>query len=202
MNRTQIIQLLIDKLKAKNYLEIGMGPGVNFSNIRCENKISVDPTPTVPVTFTLTSDDFFKQNNKKFDVIFIDGLHWCGQVYKDIINSLSVLNEHGFIICHDMNPHTELMQRYPIPDGVPGFTGEWTGDCWKAWIKLKTERNDLNMRVVDTDYGCGIISRGSQEILETLPIQTDPYNLTYDIFHLNKKKLLNLITVEEFVNSI
>lgn len=202
MDRTNIIQLLIDKVNATNYLEIGMGPGVNFANIRCANKIAVDPMPTVPVTFALTSDDFFKQNTQKFDVIFIDGLHWCEQVYKDIINSLAVLNNNGFIVCHDMNPHTEIMQRHPIPDGVEGFTGEWTGDCWKAWIKLKTERKDLNMKVVDTDYGCGIISFGNQEILTALPLERDAYDLTYDIFHLNKKKLLNLISVDEFLNSI
>ena len=88
MTRTEIIQVLINKTNGKNYLEIGMGPGTNFSQIQCENKVCVDPTPTVPVTFTLTSDEFFKQNKDKFDVVFIDGLHWSEQVYKDIINKL------------------------------------------------------------------------------------------------------------------
>ena len=165
-----------------------MGPGVNFNQIECEYKVCVDPTPTVPVTFTLTSDDFFKQNTETFDIIFIDGLHWSEQVYKDIINSLDVLNDNGYVICHDMNPHSEIIQRYPqaIPES------EWTGDCWKAWVKLKSEKEDLYMYVVDTDYGCGVIKKGKQKIIET------PIILNWEYFNENRKYLLNLINVDEF----
>ena len=63
MNRTEIIQFLIDKIGAKKYLEIGMGPGLNFNTIKCDYKISVDPNPTVQVTHSITSDEFFNQNN-------------------------------------------------------------------------------------------------------------------------------------------
>jgi hypothetical protein len=194
MFRTEIIQSLINKINAKSYLEIGMGPGINFNSIVCDHKISVDPNAHVPVTFKLTSDDFFKQNTEKFDIIFIDGLHWSKQVYDDIINSLKVLNKNGYIICHDMNPYNEFVQRYPEP--MPGTP--WTGDCWKAWVKLKTERTDLDMRVVDTDYGCGIIFEGHQDLIHT----DDPYNLNYEFFDLNRTKLLNLITVDDFKKSL
>jgi hypothetical protein len=192
MNRTEIIQALINKINGKRYLEIGMGPGLNFTSIVCEYKVCVDPTPTVPVTFSLTSDDFFEQNKDIYDVIFIDGLHWSEQVYKDIINSLNVLNDGGYIICHDMNPHSEFIQRYPQPK----IESEWTGDCWKAWVKLKTERDDLQMSVVDTDYGCGIISRGKQDKIN---LNGD---LTWDLLDSNRKELLNLISVDEFKNML
>ena len=188
MTRTDIIQFLVNKIGAKDYLEIGMGAGLNFKTINCENKTSVDPTPTVSVTHSITSDDFFKQNDKSFDIIFIDGLHWSEQVYKDIINSLNILNEDGYIICHDMNPHTEFMQRYPQPKAEC----EWTGDCWKAWVKLKTEYDDLEMNVVDTDYGCGIISKGIQKLIK------HDYELTWESLEKNRKELLNLISIEEF----
>lgn len=191
MLRTEIIQSLINKINAKSYLEIGIGPGINFNSIVCDHKISVDPNPYVSVSFKITSDEFFKQNKKTFDVVFIDGLHWSKQVYLDILNSLNILNKDGYIICHDMNPHNEFVQRYPEP--MPGTP--WTGDCWKAWVKLKSERTDLDMRVVDTDYGCGIISKGKQTLLDI----DNPYDLNYDFFDLNRKKLLNLITVEDFL---
>ena len=188
MTRTEIIQLLINKVNGKRYLEIGMGPGTNFSQIKCDYKVCVDPTPTVAVTYELTSDAFFEQNNEMFDVVFIDGLHWSEQVYKDIINSLNVLNDGGYIICHDMNPHLEFIQRYPqaIPES------EWTGDCWKAWVKLKTERSDLNMCVVDTDYGCGIISKGEQELIKVNE------ELTWELLEKNRIKLLNLVSIDKF----
>lgn len=188
MKRTEIIQTLINKIGAKKYLEIGMGPGLNFNSIECDYKICVDPTPTVPVTYQLTSDDFFKQNKEYFDIIFIDGLHWGDQVYKDILNSLDVLNDGGYIICHDMNPHSEIIQRYPqsIPES------EWTGDCWKSWVKLKSERKDLEMFVIDTDYGCGVIKIGHQELINF------PEKLDWETLNNDRKNLLNLISVEKF----
>jgi hypothetical protein len=189
MERTQIIQHLINKCSAKKYLEIGMGGGHNFHSIRCEYKVSVDPNPTVHVTHRLTSDEFFNQNKEIFDVIFIDGLHMDLQVYRDILNSLSCLSENGYIICHDMSPMEELIQRYP----QPMVESPWTGDCWKAWVKLKSERTDLDMVVVDTDYGCGVISKGNQDL-----IRIDE-ELTWDFLDRERKKILNLISVNEFL---
>ena len=192
MTRTEIIQSLINKTQAKKYLEIGMGSGLNFSAIQCEYKICVDPTPTVPVTFTLTSDNFFNQNNETFDVIFIDGLHWSEQLYKDIDNSLKILNDGGYIICHDINPHSEFIQRYPQPK----LESEWTGDCWKTWVILKSERDNLEMSVVDTDYGCGIIRKGKQNLI------TINSELTWDVLEKDRVKLLNLISIEEFKKTL
>tara|TARA_R100000544_G_scaffold37198_2_gene27781 strand:+ start:312 stop:890 length:579 start_codon:yes stop_codon:yes gene_type:complete len=192
MTRTEIIQKLITKVGAESYLEIGMGPGKNFNEIICNKKVCVDPTPTVPVTFSLTSDDFFKQNKDKFDIVFIDGLHWSEQVYKDITNSLEVLNDGGYIICHDMNPHSEFIQRYPQPKKE----SEWTGDCWKAWVKLRTERDDLNMCVINTDYGCGVITRGKQDKLIVSG------ELTWDLLDSDRTNLLNLISVVKFNKSV
>lgn len=192
MNRTEIIQSLIKKVGAKKYLEIGMGPGINFATIDCEYKICVDPTPTVPVTFSLTSDAFFEQNDQTFDIIFIDGLHWSEQVLKDINNSLDVLNDGGYIICHDMNPHDEFIQRYPQPLAE----SQWTGDCWKAWVKLRSERDDLEMFVVDTDFGCGVITKGKQKLIESKT------TLNWEFLNDNRKYLLNLISVEDFKNRL
>jgi len=135
----------------------------------------------------MTSDEFFVQNKETFDVIFIDGLHHADQVHKDIINSLDVLNEDGYIVCHDLNPISEKHQIIPFAGG------EWNGDCWKAFVNLRKERSDLEMYTVDTDQGCGIITRGSQKLLE---IKND---LTYSEFDVNRKEWLNLISPEQFM---
>ena len=191
MRRTEIIQMFINKINAKKYLEIGMGCGTNHNNIVCDYKISVDPVPTVPVTFPITSDDFFNQNTEKFDVIFIDGLHWSEQVYKDINNSLSILSENGVIICHDINPPDEDHQVYP----QPVTQVNWNGDCWKAWVKLKTERKDLYMFVIDTDYGCGVIIKGKQELIKVNG------ELNWELLDNKRKELLNLTSTEDFLNT-
>ena len=47
------------------------------------------------------SDEFFLENNQKFDVIYVDGHHLAEQVYKDAVNSWNVLNTKGLIIFDD-----------------------------------------------------------------------------------------------------
>lgn len=186
MNRLDILQYLVNKINAKKYLEIGVQGGYVFNNILCEYKIGVDPDTNSKATVYSTSDDFFKSNKEKFDIIFIDGLHRSDQVYRDINNSLAILNKNGYIVCHDMNPNEEIIQR------IPQETGIWTGDCWKAWVHFRSQRSDLNMFVVDTDWGCGIINEGCQELLNVT------CELNWDNFVLNRQKWLNLISIEEF----
>ena len=47
------------------------------------------------------SDEFFQDNSKMFDAIYIDGYHHGAQVYKDCINSWTFLKNNGFLICDD-----------------------------------------------------------------------------------------------------
>ena len=187
MNRTKIIQSLINKINAKSYLEIGIDNGNNFQTIICDKKVSVDPNTNTIAMHYMTSDDFFKKNTETFDVIFIDGLHHADQVYADILNSLEILNDGGYIVCHDMNPLEESHQI------IPFVSGTWNGDCWKAFVQLRYERNDLQMHVVDVDHGCGIISKGSQT-----PIELMNTPLEYKFFNKNRKEWLNLINTAEF----
>jgi SAM-dependent methyltransferase len=188
MKRTEIINLLIQNIDAKKYLEIGISDGTNFSNIKCDHKIGVDPSTETSANFHLTSDEFFEKNEETFDVIFVDGLHHADQVYRDVMNSLQVLNEGGYIICHDLNPVEEQHQIIPYQGGA------WNGDCWKAFVMLRMERDDLEMYTVDSDCGCGIITRGSQELLNL------SYPMTYHYLDQNRKELLNLISPEEFLS--
>jgi len=51
--------------------------------------------------FKNTSDEYFTNNNERFDVIYIDGWHEAPQVYKDLNNSWNSLNINGLMICDD-----------------------------------------------------------------------------------------------------
>ena len=48
-----------------------------------------------------TSDNFFLNNDKKFNVIYIDGSHFHENVKKDFINSMNCLEKNGILICDD-----------------------------------------------------------------------------------------------------
>lgn len=188
MYRWDIINALIEANGYESYLEIGVRKGGSFKRINCESKTGIDPVPGRYVSHPMTSDEFFLYRNQDtYSIIFIDGLHESGQIYRDIENALNCLNEGGTIVCHDMNPTNEDMQIIPR-----GERKEWTGNSWIGWVKLRQNRDDLTMRVVDTDYGCGIIQRGSQELLDI------DKELTYKNFDKNRNKWLNLISVEEF----
>jgi hypothetical protein len=157
----------------------------------------VDPDPEVNANFILPSDNFFKQNTDKFDIIFVDGLHHADFVYRDIINSLKILNPGGCVIVHDVIPNSYEAQLIPLEKTLSTGTGIWNGDVWKGWIKLRTERRDLIMKVVDTDHGCGIIyptKYGNGNYLES-------YNNGY--YDYNKELIfssLNLISTNDFLS--
>lgn len=195
MKRYEIINLLIVKNGYKSYLEIGLDNGLNFSKIKIDNKKSVDPAlgqySHAKPTYKLTSDDFFKQNKDKYDIIFIDGLHHSEQVYRDIKNSLECLNDNGTIVCHDMSPTEEEQQIVPRKQRV------WTGDCWKAWVNIRIEQPYLDMFVVDSDWGVGVIKKSSTKDTFKTDLEVNFSNLDN-----NRIEWLNLISVEELKERI
>jgi hypothetical protein len=190
MTRTELLNALIVKNNYEKYLEIGVNtpaqPGYNWSGINAKLKHGVDPN--VETTFSVTSDYFFKNIAAiKYDIIFVDGLHIFEQSYKDIINGLQFLNDGGTIVVHDCNPINEITQRRERASDV------WHGDVWKAILKLRTERSDLNIKTVDTDEGCAVIQMGKSSILNMEPI------FEYQFLEKNRKEILNLISVDEFI---
>ncbi len=189
MKRTDIINWLIAYYNYLTFLEIGVERGVNIKAVKIKSKIGVDPDPKTfkyyPNILLISSDVFFKHCMWTFDIIFIDGFHHAEQFYRDVQNSLKFLNEGGTIVCHDMLPTNKKMQDVPRTQEI------WTGDCWKAWVKIRSEDENLSMFVVDTDFGCGIIRRGKQDLIT--------YDkLDYESFVENKKEWMNIISVDEF----
>jgi hypothetical protein len=222
-NRIQIIQKVIDRVAAENYLEIGVFNGDCFLEIRCHRKTAVDPAPTIPFKQRLkrwdknlrikiratTSDDFFAglQAGIKFDVVFIDGLHTYEQALRDVENSLRFLSEGGVILMHDCNP-TFAAAAHPAGSlaeaaamNLPGWTGEWTGDVWKTICRLRSGRADLRVFVLDCDFGVGVVTRGKpDDQLDSTPEMIAGMN--YEDLAKDRQKILNLkpeTCVEDFL---
>lgn len=132
--RHEVINNIINKYGYVNpsYLEIGVWNGDTFKNINSQIKDGVDPGQYCDchyVNYKMTSDEFFENHiSKKYDIIFIDGLHTAYQVSKDIYNSLNSLNDGGVIVLDDVYPHNENEQNALDLNKV----GAQTGDVWKA----------------------------------------------------------------------
>ena len=186
-SRIKIIQKIIDKEKYKNYLEVGCDNDENFSKIKIEKKTGVDPLRGG--TIRTTSDEFFKINNDKYDLIFLDGLHTYEQTIKDIDNSLKFLNANGVIIIHDCLPKKIWNQV------VPRLYGHWNGDVWKAIVHSRTYSYADTYTCV-ADHGLGIIfKRQNKDILK---LKTKNFKaLKFADYHNSHKEFMNLINHED-----
>lgn len=189
--RTDLLNYLVDIFEYKSYLEIGVQSSANnFDKIKVIHKEGIDPKPKAEteVDYLMTSDEFFGQISpgKKYDLIFIDGVHTEKQVSIDINNSLKHLNKEGTIVIHDCRPLAKKEQEEVTQMGT------WVGTAWKSFVRLRMTRKDLNMFVVGIDCGCGVIQRGSQILF--------PYEeiLDWKFYNQNKSRVLKLISVREF----
>lgn len=190
-NRLEIIQNIITSRKYKKYLEIGCDKDQIFSNIAIDFKIGVDPVQGGNVR--KTSDDFFKSNSNKFDIIFIDGLHEYDQVNKDIKNSLKALNDGGVILLHDCLPKSYFHQ------ALPRSRMSWNGDVWKNIVESRTN-SEIDTYTCFADQGIGIILNRPNR--NKLIISINNFKkLKFRDFYYNYKEYLNIINSEE-INKI
>ena len=184
--RWDLIEYLINKYGYSDYLEIGCDQDQLFSKIKIQNKVGVDPNSGGNVR--KTSDEFFKENKKKFDIVFIDGLHTYDQVKKDILNSINCLKENGIILVHDCMPDSLSKQ------AVPRYRMVWNGDVWKAIVDLR-QREDLEIFTCEMDQGIGIIKK--EKNTSILEIKKPARNLKFKDYYANYKNFLRVISLEE-----
>lgn len=203
MNRTQLINKLIEYNHFKTYLEIGVENSTNYNAITIEDKQSVDINPRCNATYTMTSDEFFKQLSpkKKYDLIFIDAMHVEEYVDRDITNSLKHLNPGGMICLHDVIPISKgTAQKKEKYDGTV-----WNGDVYRSVVKLSS--TPLNyVTVFNYDYGLTILYDNDNKLVDTTKytcdyayeeIFNDTCNGINKITELGKEKM-HLITESDF----
>ena len=200
MYRFEIINKFIKKYEFKEYLEIGVFKGECIREIECENKDGVDPgvenVLVDEVNYQMGSNEFFKQNNKKYDIVFIDGLHHSEQVDLDIENSLKSTKDNGIILLHDCNPPT------PNHAAVPQIQEAWNGDVYKSILKFQKNNEEHYYYTIDTDWGVGVIIKNKKPIHKLDGINYDNGINDWYYFSSNRNSLLNLVSVDKFLNEL
>jgi SAM-dependent methyltransferase len=178
-NRLQLLNYLVRTRGYESYLEIGCEGDRTFAAVAALHKIGIDPRDGG--TLRMKSDDFFQINRDAFDLVFIDGLHHCEQVLRDVQNSLAALRAGGCIVLHDCLPtRREHQERRPIER-------EWTGDVWKAVVALR-RRSDCDTGVLDADWGLGVVlPRPNSSILSSTP------ELTWETYVARRDELLRVV---------
>jgi predicted O-methyltransferase YrrM len=186
MQRYEILNNLIKKHNYKTYLEIGTQFGQCFTQIDLprNSKYCVDIQKNFEdLDEEIDSDGFFEKCDKTYDIIFIDGDHSYKQSLKDVLNALKFLNEGGSIVCHDCYPET-----------IRETALDCKGTVYGTILNLRMSRNDLEIYVIDSDCGVGVIKKGKSETIEK------ESNVEFEKFIKEVKYYLNLISVEEFKN--
>ena len=185
--RWDLIEYLINKYKYSDYLEIGCDQDQLFSKVRIKNKTGVDPISGGNIR--KTSDEFFRENKNKFDIVFIDGLHTYNQVKKDILNSINCLKEEGIVLVHDCMPDSLSKQ------AVPRYRMSWNGDVWKAIVDLR-QNEYLETYTCKIDQGIGVIKKKRNSSI--LKLEKNIKDLKFKDYYKNYVKYLRVVDLKEF----
>jgi glycosyltransferase involved in cell wall biosynthesis len=192
-------------LSTDTYLEIGIEYGTTFNNIHCINKKGIDPDPKCKNTeniFLETSDEYFQKNNDqniKYDVVLIDGMHQLEYVIKDINNSINILNDNGSIFLSDVfpinyNEQLKIPNKHHFENGILKYGEEWTGDVWKVlYYILLNYKDKLTIQYFNNKNYRGIVHIKINEPF-SIPNKTDVIEEmnNYDYFN-DYSQYLNLL---------
>ncbi len=191
MTKLELIQFLIEQHKYKRYLEIGVQMSKTFNEIPCETKVGVDKRIRIfmfdpKIYKEMDSDTFFETNKEKFDVILVDGGTEPDQVERDILNSVSCLNDNGIVLIKDTLIRPEMLRilfnvKYETfkTDYIPKEFREENGPKIEKSTRVK-----FNLWTVDVDGGVTIIKKMKEEDA-SIPVWGNE-NILY-----NKKKKEN-----------
>lgn len=190
-DKAELINTIIKHKGYKTYLELGVGPHIEtITQIVCDSISSVDilkVNEKFP-SFVGTTDDFFKQNNQKFDVIYIDADHEENAVQRDFENSLKCLTENGIILMHDVGPMTES-----------GTALTAHGTVYKTFIKIRNDDryDSFSYEFKDNGDVLGFVKVSKNSDKLELPSVID-----YNYYNTNKNSILKRKSLEEILTLI
>lgn len=168
-------------IEDKSYLELGIAKGKNFNAIKCKDKFSVDINRRA--MFIGTSDSYFDEldEDKKFDIIFIDANHDYDFVVRDFNNAQKHCNE--WILIHDM-----------IPPTLKHTKSALCSDSFRFLYCLLKE-TQLEIYPMNNNFGLTFIKMPAYEVIPDESYKTVSYKTVMNF--LSTKKLYS---DEEIIN--
>jgi hypothetical protein len=143
------------------------------------------------------------EGGSRFDIALVDSWHEYATSWRDLVAAFLHIRDGGTLVVHDcLPPRSELAVANYIQ-------GEWCGVGYQAYVDFISQRRDLAVYTVDTDYGCGVIrklanpsrecatSAGADLLADWRGKRGDPME-AFAFLQTHKQVLLNLITSDEF----
>ena len=151
----------INNIENYSYLELGIFDNVNFNNIKCKNKFSVDMNGNA--MFTGTTDEYFEQLSatERFDIIFIDANHDYEFVIRDFNNAIKHANK--WVLLHDM-----------IPRSVKFIQPRFCSDSFRVLQYLMKE-TDFEIYSMNNNFGLTFVRMPATEITPPVEYSNIPY---------------------------
>lgn len=146
--------------------------GITFEAIVAGSRTAVDPLflfdPVNDANKTYhraTSDAFFAHNEKKFDVIYLDGLHTFEQTLRDFINAASFLAEDGYILIDDVRPSSfsaslrDFGHSKRVKKVLNDQSGLWMGDVFRLIYFIDSFFQQFSFQLVSRDHSQCVVWR-------------------------------------------
>lgn len=175
MTRDKLIQSILDLFSQPRYLEIGVNRGITFHALKAEKKVAVDPIFQFNVVeaaksnqnasyHQVTSNKYFSteiDQNEKFDVIYLDGLHTFEQTLADFLNASLFLSDGGVIVIDDVIPNSYSAS---LPDhqacvqlrnalGKDLHDKSWMGDVYRLVFFLADYAHQFSYATAAENHG-------------------------------------------------
>lgn len=90
-----------------------------------DHNISICNNSEKIIVEKITSDEFFKKNNKLFNFIYIDGCHDFDFIRRDIINSFNVLVKDGIMWMDDYRGFDGIKVKNVMDNVLEQYTGQF-----------------------------------------------------------------------------
>lgn len=201
MDRHVVIQRILDLFENPRYLEIGVDQGHTFHKLQAAEKYAVDVKFAFDVPhaksssenvntyyYEMPSDDFFTLeagSQKKFDVVFIDGLHTFDQTLRDFFHASYALNEGGVIIIDDVMPSSyaasipdlDLTRKFWTATANPD--GAWMGDVFRLVFFIEDYLTSFSYATVAENHGQTVMWRAPRPAKGTARKVEDISRLQY-----------------------
>jgi hypothetical protein len=177
--RHRVVNRLLSLYDQPRYLEVGVCTAHTFDRVTAPIKVAVDPVfefdhqdpeRAVPGVeyHQVTSDAYFGtlvDPDRRFDVIYLDGLHTVEQTLRDVTNALHHLQPQGVILIDDVRPSSHLAA---IPDRQRFFEvrnrlgtteQDWMGDVFRVVLAIETFFQQLSYATVAENHGQAVVWR-------------------------------------------
>ena len=222
MLRHEFIQRVIDMIPNARYLEIGVSTGETFTRIKARMKTGVDPVYAFDFEANaeaddtahyevMTSDAFFQKTIergvKKFDVVFLDGLHTFEQILKDLLAAVHVVEDSGIIVIDDVIPSDytasvgDVPTMFALRRAAGSADASWMGDVYKIVWFVAMYMPFFNYATIKENHGQMVLWRGANRAIENDVKIKDISGKEFKDVVL-ESKIFNIVPFEEIISKL